>query len=240
MNQLAILHVENVSKSFGKLHALRSVSFDVRPKEIYALIGPNGSGKTTLINNIVGLLKPDNGEITIAGIDINQKPITAKALLGYVPDNPANYPFLTGMEFLYLTARLKHLSQAEIDKEVGRLKDIFPIEDVLNTPMAGYSRGSLQKTAFLASLLGDPKLLVIDEPVVGLDPLSIKIFGEKLQQFSKSGGSVFLSTHTLTFAHKYADRVGIIHEGKLIHEVGDPKKVDLEKMYEKEVHTAYV
>ncbi len=239
MDQPYLLDIENVTKTFGSLKALDAVTLKVKKGEIFALIGPNGSGKTTLINTIVGLLKADSGKVKIAGVDIDQKPIVAKALLGYVPDNPANYPFLTGIEFLYLTGRLKHLSQSDIKKQVADLEKLFPIEDVLPTPMSGYSRGSLQKIAFLASLLGEPKLLLIDEPVVGLDPLSIKIFGKKLKQFTASGGSVFLSTHTLNFAHKYADTVGIMYLGKMVKEIKDPQKIDLEKTYEKEVHDSY-
>lgn len=239
MDRPNLLSIKNVSKSFGDLKAVKSVSLDVPAGKIYALIGPNGSGKTTLINNIVGLLRPDTGTVSIAGVDINQKPVTAKSLMGFVPDNPANYPYLTGLEFLYLSGRLKHLSQPVTAKRLNELKEIFPIDDVLNSPMSGYSRGSLQKTAFLAALLGEPKLLVIDEPVVGLDPSSIKIFGQKLLDFRRSGGAVFLSTHTLSFAHKYADKVGIMYQGKLIFEVDDPQKVDLEKYYEKKTSSDY-
>jgi len=239
MNRENLLSIENLSKSFGTLLALDSVSLKVNKGEVYALIGPNGSGKTTLINNIVGLLKPDTGCVTIAGIDIDKKPLVAKALIGFVPDNPVSYPFLTGNEFLYLTGNLRNIDRTTLDREIEELRQLFPISEVLQTQMSGYSRGNLQKTAFLASLIGSPKLLDIDEPIVGLDPFSIKIFGEKLKQFSKSGGAVFLSTHTLSFAHKYADRVGVMHQGKLIEEVNTPQKLDLEKMYEKTINNEY-
>ena len=218
MAESIFLQISGVSKKFGHNQVLRSIDLSVRSGEIYALIGPNGSGKTTLINNIVGLLKPDNGKVLICGVDIDKEPEKAKAMFGFIPDNPTNYLNLTGIEFIRMTARLRMIPKNQADKKISELIRIFPIHDILQNRMETYSRGNMQKTAYLAALIGDPKLLIIDEPIVGLDPVSIKIFGDTLRHFVKKGNTVFLSTHTLPFAEKYADRIGIIHQGSLVYE----------------------
>lgn len=227
------LSVKAVTKIFGRLPAVDNISFEVSPGTIYALIGPNGSGKTTLANCIVGLLRPEMGKVLISGVDIQESPVKAKCLFSYISDNPAVYPYLTGFEFLRLTARLHGLDEIETRKRIDELKGIFPIQDILSTTTDSYSRGNIEKTAFLAAILPKPTLLVIDEPIVGLDPASVKIFGDTLSSFAKHGGTVLLSTHTLSFAKKYADKVGIVQKGKLIKEILITSKIDLEDIYEK-------
>lgn len=227
-----ILSVESVTKQFNGLLAVDSVSLNVPSGSIYALIGPNGSGKTTLANCIVGLLKPDAGRVLIGGIDIQKQSVKAKHLFAYVSDNPAIYPYLTGVEFMKLSAKLHGLNSKDTDRRIEELKDLFPISDILSTTTDSYSRGNIEKTAFLSALLARPSLLVIDEPIVGLDPASIKIFGETLKKFVKDGGSVLLSTHTLAFAKKYAHKVGIMQKGKLVKEIPINPKTDLEDLYE--------
>ncbi len=233
MPQPNLLQIEHITKKFGATTACDQVSLEVKAGEIYALIGPNGSGKTTLIHTIVGLLSPDSGNIKICQKDISQKPQLAKSFLGFVPDNPANYPYLTGTEFLKLTAKLKGVDKNKIQGEINKVSNIFPISEILEIPMEGYSRGNLQKVAFLASLLGHPKLLVIDEPIVGLDPQSIKIFGHTLRHFALSGGAVLLSTHTLSFAKEYSNKIGIIFNGKLKEEIVSPRNKDVDSIFEK-------
>ena len=167
----------------------------------------------------------------INGIDIQKKPITAKHLFSYISDNPAIYPYLSGLEFIRLSAKLHGLSQDETENKLTELKKIFPIEDILESRTESYSRGNIEKTAFLSAIIANPKLLVIDEPIVGLDPTSVETFGESLRQLTRSGSSVFLSTHTLSFVKKYADMVGIIHRGKLIREMKVGPKTNLEEIY---------
>lgn len=221
MSELAILQITDLTKKFGHTTAVKSVTISVKPGEIYSLIGPNGSGKTTLINNIVGLLNPDHGSVKINGANINSEPIEAKSLFGYVPDSPTNYTYLTGIEFLRMTARLRLIPVSVANHKISELISLFPIHDILQNRMETYSRGNLQKLAFLAALLSEPVLLVIDEPIVGLDPVSIKIFGDTLKTYAKHGNAVFFSTHTLPFAEKYATRVGILHKGELVHETNN-------------------
>lgn len=227
------LVVQKVTKRFGELSAVKDISLSISPGTIYALIGPNGSGKTTLASCIVGLLRPDVGNVLIAGIDIQKDSVKAKRLFSYVSDNPAIYPYLTGLEFLRLTAKLHGFSKEDTEKRISEIKNIFPIEDILKTTTDSYSRGNIEKTAFLAAILSQPSLLIIDEPIVGLDPASVQILGDTLKQFAKDGGAVLLSTHTLTFAKKYADKVGIVQGGVLVKEITVTSKTDLEEIYEK-------
>ncbi len=226
-----ILQITSVTKRFGNLLAVSDVSLSIKPGKIYALIGPNGSGKTTLVNCIVGLLRQDIGEIKIKGVSVLEKPVVAKHLFSYISDNPAIYPYLSGEEFIRLSAKLHGLSDTEVESKLSELRDIFPIADILETRTESYSRGNIEKTAFLSTLISHPKLLVIDEPIVGLDTASIDIFGKTLRRFVKTESSVFLSTHTLSFVEKYADVVGIIRSGKLIKELPVHSKTNLEEIY---------
>lgn len=227
------LVVQKVTKSFGGMVALNNISLSISPGTIYALVGPNGSGKTTLSNCIVGLLSPESGSMQVRGIDIQKDPVKAKHLFSYVSDNPAIYPYLTGFEFLKLVAKIHGFSKEDAGKRIEELKSIFPIEDVLNITTDSYSRGNIEKTAFLAALLSRPSLLVIDEPIVGLDPTSVKILGDTLREFAKKGGAVLLSTHTLSFAKKYAHKLGILVSGKLLKEIPVTSKINIEEIYDK-------
>ncbi len=228
-----ILQVKSVTKKFGDLVAVNDISLNIKAGTIHALIGPNGSGKTTLLNCIVGLLRPDVGKILVKGVDIQEKPVTAKHFFSYISDNPTIYPYLTGLEFIRLTAKLHRISEEQTEKKLAELINLFPIADILSTRTESYSRGNLEKTAFLSTLISDPNLIIIDEPIVGLDPVSVRIFGKTLQAFTKAGGAVLLSTHTLDFAEKYADGVSVIHGGKLLKEISVSSKTDLEDIYQK-------
>ena len=230
-----MLRIQDLTKKFGERTAVKSVSLSVAAGEVYALIGPNGSGKTTLLNNVVGLLKPDRGKVLICEVNIDTKPQLAKSLFGYVSDNPQNYLYLTGLEFLGLSASLRGLSPEMTEIKITELSGLFPIREILQERMESYSRGNLQKIAFLAALIGDPKVLVIDEPIVGLDPVSVKIFGYKLKDYAERGNAVFFSTHSLSFAEKYADKVGILDLGELTYEAKTYK--NLEELYLKHTHT---
>lgn len=231
-----IIVLDQLSKNFGKIKAVDQVSINVNAGEIYALIGPNGAGKTTLIKMLVGLLSPDSGHASIAGHDIVKSPLEAKKAFGYVPDNPTAYDYLTGLEFLEMTGALNGLSPGQVKNHITKLAHIFPISEILRGPMGNYSRGNRQKTAFLASLMTDHQALIIDEPVTGLDPDSITTFGRYLTGFVSHSKAVFLVTHTLSFAQKYASRVGILSQGKLVKEV-QVQDANLEELYSQIVTT---
>lgn len=226
------IKIENLSKKFGSFEAVSDVTLYIPKGEIFALIGPNGAGKTTLIKMLVGLLKPDQGNFKIFGKDIGEEPETVKKTFGYISDNPIVYEYLSGLEFLYLTGTLRGIEKSVLDKKIKELKKIFPLGEVIYQPMAEYSRGNRQKLAFLAAILDDPQLLIIDEPVVGLDPSSIKILGTKLQQFVKKGETVFFVTHILSFAQDYATRVALMDKGKIIKEEKVTKNISLESIYQ--------
>lgn len=228
-----ILEVIEVSKNFTRIEAVNNVSLEVGAGEVMALIGANGSGKTTLLKMIVGLLKPDEGKVLIGGIDVNERPVEAKAKMGYVPDKPDAYGYLTGYEFLRLTAKMRGVDENNLDKRMEELTKPFALETVLSQRMENYSRGNLQKTAFVAALLAEPELLIIDEPIVGLDPDSIEAFGEMINKFATGGGGVFFATHTLAFADGVATKVGVMKEGKLVMAEKVGKKMKLEDVYQK-------
>lgn len=213
-----ILKVESVTKKFGKLAAVKDVSLTINRGEVYVLIGPNGAGKTTFMKMIVGLLSPDTGKIVINGFDNKESTVEAKKQFGFISDDPTAYDYLTGWEFITLTGKIRGIPEDELRKKMDELADLFPIKDILHTPMSGYSRGNRQKTAFIAAILDIPAILLIDEPIVGLDPQSIKILGSKIRDYVKGGNSVFYISHNLPFAREYADRVGLMKQGKIIKE----------------------
>ncbi|MBI4080141.1 MAG: ABC transporter ATP-binding protein [Candidatus Levybacteria bacterium] len=225
--------IRELSKSFGSLHAVSQVSLTVPTGAIYALIGPNGAGKSTLIKLLVGLLRPSRGEAHILGFSIAKQMEKIKEIIGYLPDDPTAYDYLSGEEFLQLTGNLRGLPAQTIKDRISELKTLFPLHDTLSQSMQAYSRGNRQKVAFLSCLIARPKVLIIDEPVVGLDPESIIVFGKTLREFVKHGGTVFLATHILSFAEQYADMVGIMHEGKIVHEEKIKTNSSLEVLYEK-------
>lgn len=232
MHETPAIQTQKLSKSYGKLDAVNHVSLTVKPKEIYALIGPNGAGKTTLIKLLVGLLTPTFGSVEICGHDIVKYPMKAKEQFGYVSDDPNVYEYLSGMEFLDLTGKLRQIPPQLLSKRIDDLSKLFPFDQLLTEPASRYSRGNKQKLALIASFLANSKVLIIDEPIVGLDPASIDIFGAKLQEFAHAGGAVLFATHTLAFAQIIATKVGLMKDGKIILEE-KVKTVKLEKLYQK-------
>jgi ABC-2 type transport system ATP-binding protein len=205
--------------STGGFTAVKDVTFSVGEGEIYALVGPNGAGKTTLLKLLVGLLSPTSGTASIHTYDVIHTPVAAKRQFGYVSDDPTAYEYLTGREFLTLTGRLRGLPEVKLRARIKELIPVFPIADIIDQPMTQYSRGNKQKIAVLASLLSHPKILIVDEPIVGMDATSIDIMGKLLRDYAKKGNSVLLVTHILDFAETYATRAGIMKEGKIAHEM---------------------
>ncbi len=212
------LELINIHKRFPNVHAVYDLCLRVKSGEIYALIGPNGAGKTTTVKMITGLVAPSEGTLKVFSHDVATEPVLAKKDIGYIPDDPFIYEYLTGREFLEFVGDLYGLSRKETQDRLNTLLSLYNLETVINGQFADYSRGNKQKTAIIAALLHQPKLLVIDEPIVGLDVQSQKLTLKLLRDFAKKGGSVFLCTHTLSVAESLADRIGILKEGKLIEE----------------------
>lgn len=213
------VETHGLTKRFGSLTAVDGVSLRVDEGDRYALVGPNGSGKTTFIKMLVGLLLPSAGSAQVYGQDVVEKPLAVKENIGYVSDDPEAYEYLTGYEFLTLTGRLRGMTGAKLDERIEELASMFPLHDVLPHTMSGYSRGNRQKVAFLASILTKPKLLIIDEPIVGLDQESIDTVGRTIVNYAKAGNTVFFVTHILSFAKTYASAAGIMKKGKIVKEL---------------------
>lgn len=213
-----MLTVENLSKTFGKTDAVRDVSCAIGEGEIYALIGPNGSGKTTIIKLVAGLLRPTGGRITVGGHDVVCEPERSKSQIGYIPDDPVVWENMTGEEFLHMTGALFGVPERTRMRRIPELLSIFGLAGIEKEYFEQYSRGNKQKFTILAALLHDPKLLLIDEPIVGLDPKSAEVAEKLFSDFRKSGGSILVVTHTLPVAERIADRIGVLERGVLVAE----------------------
>ena len=231
MNSPALL-IKNLSFSFGKKPVLHDINLEIKEGEIFALIGPNGAGKSTLFRLISGLLPIQSGSILVSGKSLSKEPTKAKEKQILLTDNPDIYPFLSGLEFVHMHAALRRINKSEVEKQLPKLKKIFPTLSNLNEPIGEQSRGNKQKIQIISALLTNPPLLLSDEPIVGLNPNSIVTFGQTLKDYVKKGNSAFLALHTLDFAHQYAHKVGILNKGKLII-IEDVSKTDLYKLYQK-------
>ena len=205
-----------VRKSYGKTVAVRDLSLAIPRGQLFAFLGPNGAGKTTTIKMVVGLLQPDVGSVHVCGHEISANGLAAKAQLAYVPDQPFLYEKLTGREFLYFVGEMYGLPKALRDERIAALVDRLDITEFLDQLTESYSHGMKQKVVLAAALLHDPAVLIIDEPMVGLDPRGIRTVKNLFVEHTKKGGTVFMSTHTLDIAESVADRIGIIRRGELI------------------------
>ncbi|UCC78574.1 MAG: ABC transporter ATP-binding protein [Candidatus Zixiibacteriota bacterium] len=211
-----MIELLNVSKSFGDNKAVSDLSLTVNSGEFYGFLGPNGAGKTTTIRMMNGLLKPDNGSLKICGVDIQQDPEAAKMKTGYVPDSPYLYEKLTAREYLEFTGGLYRLAPEKINSQIEWLFDLFGMRDWADGRCEEYSHGMRQKVVFCSAFIHDPEVLIIDEPMVGLDPQSGRLVKDLLKLYSRRGTTVFVSTHTLSLAEELCDRIGIVFNGKLI------------------------
>lgn len=214
-----MLVLKNLTKKFGDFIAVDNLNLSVAGGEIYSFLGPNGSGKTTTIKMITGIYKPTAGQVLIKGYDIEKQPLAAKAVIGYIPDDPFVYEQLTGREFLHFVGTLFNIPEEVRQKKIEQLLKLFPILEVVDGYFGSFSRGTKQKLTILAALLHDPQLLIIDEPMVGLDPQSAHIFKQLLKEFVANGQrAVFVSTHSLEVAQSICSRIGIINHGQLVKE----------------------
>lgn len=229
-----MIEVKNVSKKYGDKKALNNVSFTVNDGEIFAFIGHNGAGKTTLIKAICGILDFDSGKILINGKSIQDKPIECKKEMAYVPDDPELYEEMKAIDFINFVCDMYDVPLETREKNIEQYAKMFKMETELNNTIKSFSHGMKQKIALIAALVHEPKVLVMDEPFVGLDPKAIFDMKEVMKKVIKNGGTVFFSTHILDVAEKLCSRVAIVKQGKLV-EVGSMEEVrgnrSLEKVF---------
>ena len=213
-----MIELKNLVKKFGSFAAVNDVSLTVPAGQFFGFLGPNGAGKTTTIKMMTGLYAPTAGHCTINGFDIQKNPYQAKLQFGYVPDQPYLYEKLTGREFLYFVGGLFNMSGKVLKDKVDALMDVFEIVPFVDKRADEYSQGMRQRIVLTAALIHDPKVLIIDEPIVGLDPRSARLVKDTLKQRTREGLTVFMSTHLLEIVEELCDRIAIIKEGKIIHE----------------------
>jgi ABC-2 type transport system ATP-binding protein len=211
-----LIETSHLVKKFGEKTAVNDVTFAVNGGEVFGFLGPNGAGKTTTIKMIVGLLQPTSGTVTVAGYDVQKQPLQAKASSGFVPDTPNLYMKLSGRELLRFVGDLYELKPAKVEERIDELLRLFDLTEARDDLIDSYSHGMQQKAALAAALIHDPKVLVLDEPTVGLDPKSARLIKDILRQLADRGAAVFLSTHILEIAERMCDRIGIIDHGNLI------------------------
>jgi len=211
-----MLYIEHLTKAFGDKVAVDDLSLHIAPGEVYGFIGHNGAGKTTTLRSVVGIQQFDAGAIRIDGISLADDPIACKSRLAYIPDNPDLYDFMTGIKFLNFVADVFGVSAADRQNRIRKYADLFALTDDLGQPIATYSHGMKQKLAIIAAWIHQPRLILMDEPFVGLDPKASHILKEMMREFCDGGGAIFFSTHVLEVAEKLCDKVAIIRRGKLI------------------------
>lgn len=211
-----MLKIENLTKTYGDKKAVDDLSLHILPGEIYGFIGHNGAGKTTTIKACCGILQFDKGEIHINGISVKDDPLAAKRYLAYIPDNPDLYEFMTGIQFLNFIADIFGVSASDRQERIRKYGDIFELTPDLAQPISAYSHGMKQKLAIIAAWLHDPKLIIMDEPFVGLDPKASHTLKQMMREVCDRGGAIFFSTHVLEVAEKLCDKIAIIKNGSLI------------------------
>ena len=211
-----MLKIEHLTKTYGEKKAVDDLSLHIAPGEIYGFIGHNGAGKTTTLKSVVGILQFDAGEITIGGVSIRRNPLACKKMLAYIPDNPDLYDYMTGIKYLNFIADIFGVPAETRQERIRRYADLFELTDDLAQPIAAYSHGMKQKLAIIAAWMHDPKLIIMDEPFVGLDPKASHLLKGMMREICDQGGAIFFSTHVLEVAEKLCDKVAIIKSGKLI------------------------
>ena len=211
-----MLDIQHLTKTYGAKKAVDDLTLHIAPGEIYGFIGHNGAGKTTTLKSVVGILQFDQGEITIGGKSIKTDPLACKRLLAYIPDNPDLYDYMTGIKYLHFIADVFGVDAQTRRERIRTYADTFELTGDLAQPIAAYSHGMKQKLAIIAAWLHDPRLIVMDEPFVGLDPKAAHTLKGMMRQVCDNGGAIFFSTHVLEVAEKLCDKVAIIKGGRLI------------------------
>ena len=211
-----MLRIEHLTKKYGDYKAVDDLSLHIAPGEIYGFIGHNGAGKTTTLKSVVGILQFDGGEIFIDGTSVTADPIKCKKEIAYIPDNPDIYEFMTGIKFLNFVADIFGVSAADRQEKIRKYAEIFELTADLAQPISTYSHGMKQKLAIISAWIHSPKLIIMDEPFVGLDPKAAHLLKGMMREVCDNGGAIFFSTHVLEVAEKLCDKIAIIKEGKLI------------------------
>lgn len=227
-----MIEIKNVTKKYGNKKAVDNVSFDVNDGDIFAFIGHNGAGKTTLIKAICGILDFDEGKILINGKSIKDDPIDCKKIMAYISDDPELYEDMKAISFINFVCDMYDVSVEARQRNIERYAKMFGMENELNNTIRSFSHGMKQKIVLIAALAHEPKILVMDEPFVGLDPKAIYDMKEVMRELAKNSGTIFFSTHILDVAEKLCDRVAIVKKGKIV-KVGDMKKIRGDKSLEK-------
>ena len=211
-----MLKITNLTKSYGDKKAVDNLTLHIQPGEIYGFIGHNGAGKTTTIKACCGILQFDQGEILIDGMSIKDEPLKCKREIAYIPDNPDLYEFLSGIKYLNFVADIYGITKKDREERIKKYSDLFELTEDLAQPISAYSHGMKQKLAIIAALIHKPKLIIMDEPFVGLDPKASYSLKEIIKEICAQGGAIFFSTHVLEVAEKLCHKIAIIKEGKLI------------------------
>lgn len=210
-----MIELANLTKRYGRFTAVDGINLTIPRGELYGLLGPNGAGKTTTMRMIAGILQPSSGSVKIAGIDIQQHPLVAKSRLGFIPDRPFVYDKLTGAEFLRFVAGLYGQGGPEIERRIDELLELFELAPWKDELTESYSHGMRQKLIISSALVHRPEVIVVDEPMVGLDPKSARLLKDLLREFVTRGGTVLMSTHTLEIAEAMCDRIAIVQGGRV-------------------------
>ncbi|MDX1608188.1 MAG: ABC transporter ATP-binding protein [Candidatus Spechtbacterales bacterium] len=213
-----MLKTEKLTKEFGELKAVDNLNLEIKEGELFSVIGPNGSGKTTIIKMISGLLRPTGGSVSVGGDDVVRNSRSAKAKIGYIPDEPRIWQAITGEEFLHFSGAFYNMPPADRIEKINTYLNIFGLNGIEKNYFENYSRGNKQKFSIIAALIHEPKLLLIDEPITGLDPDSADIAKNLFKEFANNGGAVLMATHTLSVAEEISSRVGVLKEGVLLDE----------------------
>ncbi len=211
-----MLRIEHLTKIYSGKKAVDDLSLHIQPGEIYGFIGHNGAGKTTTLKSCCGILQYDSGEILVDGVSMKEHPVECKKKIAYIPDNPDLYEFMTGIQYLNFVADIFGISAAEREKRIRGYGDAFELTGDLAQPISAYSHGMKQKLAIIAALVHQPKLIIMDEPFVGLDPKASHLLKTIMREICDSGSAIFFSTHVLEVAEKLCDKIAIIKAGKLI------------------------
>lgn len=211
-----MLSIKNYTKIYGKKIAVDNVSLEIKPGEIYGFIGHNGAGKTTTLKACAGILNFEQGEILVDGVSVKSHPMECKKKMAYIPDNPDLYGFLSGAAYLNFVADVYNVSKEDRTNRIALYAEKYGIEEDLGTPISSYSHGMRQKIAIISALIHEPKLIIMDEPFVGLDPKASHNLKQEMREHCDKGGAIFFSTHVLEVAEKLCDKVAIIKDGKII------------------------
>ena len=211
-----MLKIEHLTKTYGEKKAVDDLSLHIRPGEIFGFIGHNGAGKSTTLKSAVGILQFDSGTITIDGKNLRDEPVSCKRELAYIPDNPDLYDFMSGIKYLNFIADIFAIPAQERQEKIRKYADLFELTGDLAQPISAYSHGMKQKLAVISSWLHSPKLIIMDEPFVGLDPKASHLLKGMMREHCDNGGAIFFSTHVLEVAEKLCDKVAIIKQGRLV------------------------